>query len=63
MTFSTLWQSLCRKRPALTDDSAVVEITAANLRKLLEQAYDIGKKNAKEAESFVDDLLRKAGMR
>lgn len=42
MTFKELWAQLCRKQPKLEKGTATIEITATNLKLLLEQAYDQG---------------------
>lgn len=44
MTFDQIWQSLCRKKPNLTDSTATVEMSTGNLRALLRQVYKQGHK-------------------
>lgn len=55
MGFAELWESLCRKKPSLKDDTATVEFTVANLKKLLRQVHGQG-------ESFGRDIGKAEGI-
>ena len=57
MTFDSLWQQLVNKTPRLTDDNAVVEIKAIQLKRLLRQAYDAGAKHDPPANTSTPDFL------
>ena len=57
MTFDDIWERLTSKRPKLDDDQAVVQITAYNLRRLLQQVYELGQKSAPNYRSPADDPL------
>lgn len=40
--FAKEWELMCLRRPALRDESAVVQIGVPGLRSLLKQAYERG---------------------
>jgi hypothetical protein len=48
MGFDDIWKHLLAKKPALSDDEAVCEFKAANLRTLLRQVYDQGYERGKQ---------------
>jgi len=53
MTFDQIWNQLIQKQPRIADGDSVVEFTSVNLRKLLKQVYEQGRKSA---ESKPDPL-------
>lgn len=60
MTFDAYWSALVRLKPRLADDTAEVTISAEAFRRLLRQAYTLGRtdvvgKSAK-AFDFLDEL-------
>lgn len=63
MTFPDLWNTLCRKRPALADPEVTVEFTTGALRRLLEQVYVKGVEAERESKTsnILDSLLRGMG--
>lgn len=61
MTFDDLWKALLAKNGKLANDEAEVVLKAGNLKKLLEQVYDQGKKAGKDLQKAVDRFMDKGG--
>jgi hypothetical protein len=54
MTFKQIWDQLLRKSPKLSNDQAEVTFKSDNLKALLKQVYDQGKKSAGEKKPVRD---------
>lgn len=50
MNSEAIWDQLCAKNPALRNDEAIVEFKARNLKKLLAQVWEQGRKSSPEME-------------
>lgn len=57
MKFSDVWNQLCRKEPRLNEPETKTEFTSSNLRRLLEQVYEQGRKEGKKTQEFKNQLL------
>lgn len=46
MCFDSVWLRLCEKRPELLSPTATVTMTSQQMKKLLQQVYESGRKDA-----------------
>ena len=60
MTFDDIWNALVAKSGKLTNDEVEVTFKAGNLKKLLRQVYDQGRKQEAGVQKTMRDLMGKA---
>lgn len=50
MDSEEIWDQLCRKRPALRNGEAIVQFKSKELKRLLVQVWEQGKKHSPEVD-------------
>jgi len=64
MEWDKLWESLKAKNPALAkSDETEMTVTVGNMRKLLQQTHEMGRKDGGSTSSAVESLMSRMGMR
>lgn len=57
MTFEQIWSKLLEKDERLNQGDTMIAFTSANLKRLLQQVYDQGVKQAKDTDKLIGELF------